>query len=354
MMALRRNAYRKCKRGDITTLAKRRRANENNRSMKETERFLPCKASAMPILYEKAAANRTNPRHVPQTTSSDNIDLHSTCNGRRNNPFPLFHLPREIRNHIYSYLVVQRGRRTPILEAKAIFREHKKRHATQRTRERLNLKRIQTGRRPIVPKDARVEPIVHLNISRVSKALHFEAKEGLYQGNWFAISMDNLPATAIETPSGWDYSRITKMQLELQLKDAQRMNSYIDWAPFFAMFPRLRFLRIIPSFHPRYHAWALSELHDWNGVHYVFRAFFSLLLASVPEQLIFKLGPSLNPRDDMHLEGRAAVSKRLLWDMYSHLGTRSDANGKTLLANQVMDCGETFEGAIGIVGRCNH
>lgn len=112
------------------------------------------------------------------------------------------------------------------------------------------------------------------------------------------------------------------MQLELQLKDAQRMNSYIDWTSFFAKFPSLLHLRIIPTFHSRYHEWARAELEDWRTTHFVFRAFFRELLACTPEQLTWKLGPSSNPQDDMQIEGKAHVSKHVLWDMYTELAPR--------------------------------
>ena len=237
-------------------------------------------------------------------------------------------------------MVVRRGRRTPIIEARSILRDQKKRATAQRTRERLNLKRAQSGRRPIAPRDAATEPVVHLDVLQASKLLHFEASDCFYQNNWFAISIDNLPSTAIETPAGWDYRRITKMQLELQLKDAQRMNSYIDWVPFFAMFPSLRWLRIIPTFHSRYYEWAHSELNAWKSAHYIFRAFFRELLASIPEPLILKMGPSSYQQENMQLEGKVSVGKRVLWDMYVDLGMRRDVcgSGNFLAVDQIVDC----------------
>ena len=54
----------------------------------------------------------------------------------------------------------------------------------------------------------------------------------------------------------------------------------------------------------------------------------------------------------MHLEGKMAVSKSVLWDMYAELGTRKDSNGQKLFVNQVIDCGQSFEKPIGIIGRC--
>ncbi|PVH94830.1 hypothetical protein DM02DRAFT_618355 [Periconia macrospinosa] len=353
MMALRRNPYRKCKRDDATQLATRKCANEWGKDHVEKVDQPPLsKVSVMSLLNEDAVKDGCKDLHCMASLKKIQRKPFRSISNKSLDPFPLLHLPRELRNHIYSYLVVHQGRRVPMLEAKSILREQKKRQTAQRTRERQNLKRIQTGRRPIASKDSPTAPIVDLTISQASRFLHWEASEYFYQSNWFAISMDNLPLTTIETPSGWDYSRITRLQLELQLKDAQRMNSYTDWAPFFAMFPRLRFLRIIPSFHPRYYDWAVSELADWRSAHYIFRAFFSLLLASIPEHLHLKLGFSLNPCEDMHLEGKMAVSKSLLWDMYAELGTRKDCNGQMLFVNQVVDCGHSFEKPIGMLGRC--
>jgi hypothetical protein len=236
-------------------------------------------------------------------------------------------------------MVVRRGRRTPIIEARSILREQKKRAAARRTRERLSLKRMQSGRRPVAPRDPATEPIVHLDVLQASKLLHYEASDCLYQQNWFALSLDNLPSTVVETPAGWDYGRITKMQLEIQLKDAQRMNSYVNWAPFFAMFPSLRWLRIIPTFHARYYEWAHLELEHWESVHYIFRSFFRELLASIPEHLILNLGPSSHPQHDMQLDGKASVEKGVLWDMYVELGMRRDVggSGNLLSVHQIID-----------------
>jgi hypothetical protein len=202
---------------------------------------------------------------------------------------------------------------------------------------------VQSGRQPISPRDAITEPIIHLNVLQASKALQYEASDYMYEKNWFAISLDNFPVTTVDAPFGWDYSRITKIQLELQLKDSQRMNSYIDWATFFAAFPALRSLRIIPTFHPKYVAWAQAELNNWSTAHFIHRAFFRELLASIPERLALKLGPSLKMKDDMQLEGRVPVGREVLRGMYLELGTRRviDANrggfGAALKVDQIID-----------------
>ena len=254
-------------------------------------------------------SSRVNPRAAPSSPT-------------QNGSFAFVDLPREIRDHVISYLVVRRGQKTPVLEAKTIIRDRKKRIAQSKAREKQNSKRTQSGRPPVAYRATPTEQMVHLNAMCASRQLYYEAKECFYQRNCFAISLDSFPATTFETPSGWDCSRIKKMQLELQLKDAQRMNSYIDWTSFFAKFPSLVHLRIIPTFHPRYHEWARTELEDWRTAHFVFRAFFRELLACTPEQLTWKLGSSSNPQDDMQIEGKAHVSKNVLWDMYSELAPR--------------------------------
>lgn len=260
--------------------------------------------------------------HKILTTASRKPSTHAPLPSFRSGPFAFFDLPREVRDHVLSYLVVRRGQSTPILEAKAILRDQKKRAALLRNREKLDIRRAQTGRPPVAHRDAPTEPIVHLGAMRASRSLYHEAQDCFYQRNYFSISLDSFPATTFETPPGWDCSRIKKMQLEIQLKDAHRMNSYIDWALFFARFPSLVHLRIIPTFHTRYYEWARTELEDWSTAHFVFRAFFRELLASIPEHLLWRLGQSSNAHDDTQLEGRAPVSKSVLWNMYAELGPR--------------------------------
>ena len=127
------------------------------------------------------------------------------------------------------------------------------------------------------------------------------------------------------------------MQLELQLKDVQRMNSYVDWITFFAAFPSVRRLRIIPTFHTRYYDWARTELETWGNAHFIFKAFFRELLVSIPERLHLRLGPSPNPEDNMQMEAKMHVSRDLLREMYTELGTRRDADGRYLPVNKVVE-----------------
>ncbi|KAF1978593.1 hypothetical protein BU23DRAFT_228619 [Bimuria novae-zelandiae CBS 107.79] len=301
VMGLRRNPYRKCKIEEVLEVPVVPTENKKRRSS--------CTVDMQP------------PANIQRTGHKSTRAL-SSYSPARNGPFAFFDLPREVRDHVFSYLVVRHGRQTPILEAKTIIRDQKKRAILVRNRENKNMKRFLGGKPPVALRDGPKKPIVHLTAMRASKSLYREAKDCFYQRNYFAISLDSFPATTFEIPTGWDCSRMKKMQLELQLKDAQRMNSYIDWASFFARFPSLVHLRIIPSFHPRYHEWARTELEEWSTAHFVFRSFFRELLASMPEHLVLKLGLSSNPAEDMQLEGRAAVSKSVLWDMYTELGPR--------------------------------
>ncbi|OAG08375.1 uncharacterized protein CC84DRAFT_575886 [Paraphaeosphaeria sporulosa] len=305
MMALRRNPYRKCKFEEVLDTA------VVGQESKKRKRSCAVEVPAMrvPAKIQRVAHNK--PPCVPFVSTA------------QKSPFAFFDLPREVRDHVLSYLVVRRGRQLPLLEAKGILREQKKRATVLRNREKQNIKRAQTGRPPVAHRDAPTESIVCLDAMRASKTLYHEAKDCFYRCNHFAVSLDSFPATTMEIPAGWDCSRIKRLQLELQLKDSPRMNSYIDWTSFFAKFPSLVHLRIIPSFHPRYYEWARPELDDWNTAHFVFRAFFRELLASIPEDLSCKLGQSMDPQEDMQLEGKAPVSNKVLWDMYTDLGPRS-------------------------------
>lgn len=222
-----------------------------------------------------------------------------------------------------SYLVVRRGPPLPLLEAKVILQDQKKRITVSRNREKQNIRRAQTGRLPIAHRNSPTEPIVCLDAMRASRTLYHEAKDCFYRSNHFAISLDSLPATTMKIPAGWDCSRIKRLQLEIQLKDSPRMNSYIDWTSFFAKFPSLVHLRIIPSFHSRYYEWSRPELEDWSTAHFVFRSFFRELLASIPENIVCKLGQSMDPGSNMQLEGKAPIPSKILWDMYTDLGPRS-------------------------------
>jgi hypothetical protein len=236
-------------------------------------------------------------------------------------PFPFFELPQEIRDQVYSSLVVrQHSSKRPIIAAATLLQDRKRRITAQASRERLNRNRASKGQPPTRTRIVESEPVLELNLLQASQRLHIEAKDCLYTNNWFAITLSKLPLTTFETPYGWDLSRITRLQLELQMKDAAHMNSYIDWATFFASFPSLRFLRVVFTFHPRYYDWALPEVCDWNKTQYIHRAFFRDLLASIPGHVKLTVGLQADAASDLQLQGKP-VAEGLVRDMYAELAT---------------------------------
>ncbi|KAF2660454.1 hypothetical protein K491DRAFT_589055 [Lophiostoma macrostomum CBS 122681] len=327
MMALRRNPQRRCRKEELSPKSE----------MSRGPNIVFTTATVR--LRSSQLCPRMNELSIPRRRST----LRRQPSPRSAGPFRFFDLPREVRDNVYSYLVVRRGRRVPIIEAKSIIRAQKKRATAQKHRERHNQRRILSGRPPIVPREPVTDSIVHLNILQTSQCLRWEARDHFYHNNWFAISLDAFPITTMDVPESWDLGRITKMQLELQLKDAQRMNTYVDWTTFFNQFSALRHLRIIPTFHQRYYDWAQSEISTWDESHFVFRAFFRELLVSVPEHLNLKLGPALDSQDVMTLEGRGHVSRDFLRQMYTETGTRRDMNGNYIGVKRIVDCRDLTE-----------
>jgi hypothetical protein len=233
-------------------------------------------------------------------------------------PFPFFELPREIRDQVYSCLVTRPSGGRSLIAAMPILNSRKKRVTAHAKRGRVNRRRIFDGKQPLRTRETHVEPVVNLKFLQSSHRLHQEAKDCLYSSNWFAITLDRLPHTTFETPYGWDLSRVTRLQVELQLKDAAHMNSYVDWSTLFSPFTSLRFLHVVFTFHPRYYDWAYSELCDWSKTQYVHKAFFRELLVAIPGHVDVKLGTP-NSLVDSQLQGKV-VSEILVRDMYAELG----------------------------------
>ena len=275
------------------------------------------------------ASPRKRLKHTMKTAEGPRIPY--------NTPFPFFELPQEIRDQVYSSLVVRQDPgRLPVLDATTILKDRKKRLAAQKARSRLNQQRLSSGQRPICARTTIPEPILHLDLLRASGRMHEEATDCLHTNNWFAISLAKLPSTAFDIPDGWNLSQIKRLRIEIQVKDAIRMNRYIDWTSFFSTFPSLRFLRIIPTFHSRYYEWAYPELCDWRSTHFVHKAFFRELLAAVPGYVNLKIGLPSNLQGDVELQGNTVINNRLLWDMYAELGRRFDSAGRLLAVNCVV------------------
>ena len=253
-------------------------------------------------------------------------------------PFQFFELPQEIRDEVYSYLVVHQNNAhsLPILDATAILKNRKKRLAARKTRERLNQQRLSDGKRPTCSRTTHTDPILHVDLLRTSQRLADEAADCMYSKNWFAISLDKLPLPTFEVPQGWDLSRVKRLQVEVQLKDAIRMNRYVDWASFFSSFSSLQFLRIIPTLHQRYYEWANPEVCDWSSTPFVHKAFFRELLAAIPGYVDLKIGFPISSAEDTQMQGKPGISSKFMWDMYMELGNRVDGAGKPLAVKRVV------------------
>ncbi|EOA82562.1 uncharacterized protein SETTUDRAFT_140751 [Exserohilum turcica Et28A] len=297
-------------------------------------------ASAKPTIKSEPTERSSCTPRAKSTTSHRQLHAsktHGSPSINHNGPFRFLELPQEIRDEVYSYLVVrQTPHSPPILDATTILRNRKKRLAARKTRERLNQQRLSDGKRPTCPQATHPDPILHVDLLRTSQRLADEATDCMYSKNWFAISLDKLPAPTFEIPPGWDLSRIKRLQVEVQLKDAIRMNRYVDWASFFSAFSSLQFLRIVPTLHTRYYEWAYPELMDWTTTPFVHKAFFRELLAAIPPYIDLKIGFPMDSAGDMQMQGKTAMSTKFLWDMYMELGNRVDSAGKPLAINRVV------------------
>ncbi|KAF1830502.1 hypothetical protein BDW02DRAFT_99399 [Decorospora gaudefroyi] len=278
-------------------------------------------------------------RSKTRAASRSKRNLH--IGGLRNpndKPFPFFELPQEIRDQIYSCLVVRRDPHGgPVLDATTILKNRKKRLAAQKARDRVNRQRLLSGKPPICARRTVPEPILHLDLLQGSQQMYNESTDCMYSTNWFAVSLAKLPSTTCHVPDGWNLSRAKRLQLEVQVKDAIRMNRYIDWMSFFSSFTSLRFLRIIITLHPRYYEWAREELCDWQTTHYVHKAFFRELLAAIPSDIDLRIGPPTDiSSPTVDLQGKTLVDKAILWDMYAELGSRNDSGGRPLPVGRVV------------------
>jgi hypothetical protein len=147
------------------------------------------------------ASPRKRPKLITNTTLGGLRTASST-------PFRFLELPQEIRDQVYSSLVVRQDpHRPPVLDATVILKDRKKRQAALKARHRLNQQRLSSGLRPTCARTTIQVPILHLDLLRSSKRMYEEATDCLYTNNWFAISLAKLPSIAFDTPDGWDLSR---------------------------------------------------------------------------------------------------------------------------------------------------
>jgi hypothetical protein len=325
-MELRRNPRRNCKSEELSSILAK-----TSVDISVLETTAECAVTEKVQRSPKRKYKHQDAARICKRSTIKPIDLRTIHSGR---PFRFFDLPRELRDEVYSCLVLRHNpdntQRAPI-DATTILKDQRKRISSQASRDRSNRRRVANGKPPICQRSKGNEPIVELNLFRSCTRLHDEASEHFYGKNWFSISLAKLPSVVIETPHGWNLGRIKRLQLDLQLKDAVRMNSYVDWATFFAPFASLRSLRIIPTFHPRYYDWANTEFCDWKTIHHIHKAFFRELLAAVPAHIELKFGPL-----DEKQEEKECISKAWLLDMYTELGSRLDHNGRKITPQRIV------------------
>jgi hypothetical protein len=310
-MALRRNSQRICPEAMLPSTAIDKTEPTILTTRNDAQNKTECQT--LPQARTKRRAADTKRRKV-KTASQQ---LHRPASDK---PFRFFELPREIRDQVYSNLVTRPNNGRSLIAAVPILSSRRKRVATHSKRDRVNRRRIFDGKPPLRAREIIPEPVVHLNFLRASQRLQNEAKDCLYSTNWFAITLDRLPHATFETPFGWDLSRITRLQVELQLKDVAHMNSYVDWSALFTPFTSLRFLHIVFTFHPRYYDWVYSELCDWTTTGYVHKAFFRDLLSAIPSRVDVKFGTP-NSSLDFQLQGKL-IDENLVRDMYADLGAK--------------------------------
>ncbi|KNG49467.1 hypothetical protein DDE82_004943 [Stemphylium lycopersici] len=327
-------------------MALRRRQRGSSKLEELLPILLTVKGHESNVISGKPAVRSEHAERVPcapraKITSSNRPQPTSTVQAcpriSHSGPFRFLELPQEIRDEVYSYLVVRQTLHSPpILDATAILKNRKKRLAARKTRDRLNQQRLSDGKRPTCPRTTHTDPILHVHLLLTSQRLAGEAADCMYSKNWFAISLDKLPLPTFEVPPGWNLSRIKRLQVEVQLKDAIRMNRYVDWASFFSSFSSLQFLRIIPTLHQRYYEWANPEFCDWSTTPFVHKAFFRELLAAIPSYVDLKIGFPTSSAEDTQIQVKSGISSKFLWDMYMELGSRVDGTGKPLAVNRVV------------------
>lgn len=294
-MALRRNPPRRCQDVMLPTISEFKLQT----TLIELKETLRSEKERLPVQKRQTKRSVIDKQRWKQRTGSQQVPARAS-----DKPFPFFQLPRELRDQVYSSLVTRPNDRS-VLPAVPLLNGRKR----QVKRDRVNQKRILSGRPPIRMRE-KPEPILHLRLLQASRRLHDEARDYLYSNNWFAITLDKLPLTTFEAPSGWDLSKITRLQVELQLKDAAHMNSYVDWTALFSAFTSLRSLHVTPTLHTRYYDWAFPELSDWTTTHYVHKAFFREFFAAIPKLVDVKLDSSPDVTTELQLHGKA-ISKTL-------------------------------------------
>lgn len=235
---------------------------------------------------------------------------------RKPRPFRFLNLPAELRNMVYGYLLINnRCKNDPVFSAPEIKKGIRKRVAINRRRQTLSKKREEEGKKSVQRRAPTTEPLAYISILSACKQIHDEAKDILYRKNSFRIAIrnfkwDNNPEYMQLDCGlyGWDFPRITNLQLELSIDWHADLATRVNWVGLTKAMPALRRLQVFVTL-PDPSRWGRSELSDWGQVDWKYKAIFRDLVAAIPKSVNVKWGLTLRQKvrdfkDKDYVEGR--------------------------------------------------
>jgi hypothetical protein len=213
---------------------------------------------------------------------------------------------------VYGYLLVNnRCKNDPVFSAPEIKKGIRKRQTINRIRQTLSNKREKEGKKSPQRRAPTTEPLAYVSILSVCKQIHDEAKDILYRKNSFRIAIrnfkwDNSPEYMRLDYGlhGWDFPRITNLQLELSIDWHANLATRVNWVSLTKAMPALRRLQVFVTFPD-----PSRELSDWGQVDWKYKAIFRDLVAAIPKSVNVKWGLTLRQKvrdfkDKDYVEGR--------------------------------------------------
>ncbi|KAF2814480.1 uncharacterized protein BDZ99DRAFT_460131 [Mytilinidion resinicola] len=201
--------------------------------------------------------------------------------------FRFLDLPAELRNSIYELLLVNQRDDSPF-HALRLFINQEARDFRKTRRERESIKRIHMGGTAIIPKPVKVKPLAYTAILATNKQINREAKHVLYSRNIYALTLsrhnwDHIhQPTNIIKPSGWDFSAMTNLHLELVLSTTFDVDTLVDWMALFSEMASLNQLTISLTRGPNHYV-NEDAMQKWEDVHWMFKAFLRSFVQAIPK-----------------------------------------------------------------------
>jgi len=204
---------------------------------------------------------------------------------------------------VYGYLLINNRRKNdPVFSAPEIKKGMRKRKAINRRRQTLSKKREEEGKKPLQRRAPTTEPLAYISILSACKQIHDEAKDILYRKNSFRIAIrnfkwDNSPEYMQLDCGlyGWDFPRITNLQLELSIDWHANLATRVNWVGLTKAMPALRRLQVFVTL-PDPSRWGRIELSDWGQVDWKYKAIFRDLVAAIPKSVNVKWGLTLRQK----------------------------------------------------------